>query len=153
MTDSPILRQRIICASRGQLISPSDRSAVHLLFCYSSRFISSPKLVLKKPFNYNRENPEDYVCISTSTQIRIFLIVIHAQSLVERKTLSELGVSSLPDWKITGKRIRFMPPNNQKKDARILVELERLKAHAAKTGGVAESIHINGIAEYNGFRG
>jgi hypothetical protein len=81
--------------------------------------------------------------------------LVHAQSLVERKTLSELGVSSLPGWKITGKRTRFIPPNNQKKDARILVELERLKAHAAKTGGVAESIHTNGIqvAEYHGFRG
>ena len=86
-------------------------------------------------------------------QIQVFLIVIHAQNLVERKTLSELGVSCLPDWKITGKRVRFIPPNNQKKDARILVELERLKAHAAKTGGAAESIHLNGIAAYNGFGG
>lgn len=75
------------------------------------------------------------------------------QSLVEQKTLRELGVHSLPDWKIVGERARFVAPNNQKKDSRLPLELERLKAHAAKTGGVVESIHVNGIAEYNGFKG
>lgn len=57
MTDSRILRQRIIGESLGQLISPSNRSAVS----YSARFITSPKFVLNEPFNYNRENPQDYV--------------------------------------------------------------------------------------------
>ena len=81
------------------------------------------------------------------------VLFIHSQSLVEQKTLRELGVSSLPEWKIVGDHVRFPAYNNQKKDARLLLELERLKAHAAKTGGVVESIHINGIAEYNGFKG
>ena len=78
-------------------------------------------------------------------------ITLAQQSLVELKTLKELGVSSLPDWKISGKRARFEPANNAKKDGRLLGELERLKAHAAKTGGVVDSIHVNGLAEYNGW--
>jgi len=60
-------------------------------------------------------------------------------------------VSSLPDWKITGERKRFTPENNANKDSRLLVELERLKAHAAKTGGIVDSIHVEGVAEYNGW--
>ena len=80
------------------------------------------------------------------------MLFTHPQSLVEQKTLRELGVSSLPEWKIVGDRVRF-PANRQKRNARLLLELERLKAHAAKTGGVVESIHINGIVEYNGFKG
>jgi hypothetical protein len=79
-------------------------------------------------------------------------LLTHAQSFVEQKTLRELGVSSLPDWKIASERARFTAYNNQKKDSRLPLELERLKAHAAKTGGVVESMHINGVAEYNGFK-
>ncbi|KIJ36782.1 hypothetical protein M422DRAFT_232369 [Sphaerobolus stellatus SS14] len=94
------------------------------------RFITSPRFVLKDPFNYNRENPEDY-------------------SLLELKTLKELGVSSLPDWNITGQRARFKSDNNIERDSRLPLELERLKAHASKTGGIVDSIHVNGIVEYN----
>jgi hypothetical protein len=77
----------------------------------------------------------------------------HAKSLVEQKTLRNLGVSSLPDWNITGQRARFMPANNAKKDSRLPLELQRLREHAAKTGGVVDSIHADGFAEYNGFKG
>jgi hypothetical protein len=79
-------------------------------------------------------------------------LIPESQSLVELKTLHDLGVESLPDWKSTGSRDRFVPDNNAKKDGRLLVELERLKAHAAKTGGVVDSIHVEGVAEYNGWR-
>ena len=40
------------------------------------RIITNPAVALKEPFNFNRENPEEY-------------------SLVERKTLRELGVDRL----------------------------------------------------------
>ncbi|KAF8584672.1 hypothetical protein K439DRAFT_1633385 [Ramaria rubella] len=108
---------------------PHSASRNHLRI---PRFITSPKIVLKEPFNYNRENPEDY-------------------SLVEQKTLRELGVSSLPDWKITAPRARFTPANNAPKDSRLPLELQRMKDYAAKTGGVVDSIHVNGIAKYNGW--
>jgi hypothetical protein len=67
--------------------------------------------------------------------------------------LRELDVASLPDWKIAGERTRFTAYNNQKNDARLLLELERLMVHTANTGSLVESIHVDGIAEYNGFRG
>lgn len=40
------------------------------------RIITNPPVSLKEPFNFNRENPEDY-------------------SIVEKKTLKELGVDKL----------------------------------------------------------
>ncbi|KAH0607256.1 uncharacterized protein H6S33_003244 [Morchella sextelata] len=61
------------------------------------RIITNPLTCMKEPFNYDREDPADY-------------------SLVERKTLKELGVERLNGWKITGKRQRVIP--------------ERLRVHA-----------------------
>lgn len=49
--------QRIIyepLGTKDDLFSPAH---VHI----HCRFITSPRFVLKEPFNYNRENPEDYV--------------------------------------------------------------------------------------------
>lgn len=55
------------------------------------RIITNPPVSLKEPFNYNRENPEDY-------------------SLVEQKTLRDLGCpEGLRDWKITAPRERIVP--------------------------------------------
>ncbi|THU79928.1 hypothetical protein K435DRAFT_810301 [Dendrothele bispora CBS 962.96] len=69
--------------------------------------------------------------------------------LIEFKlTLRGLDVDSLLEWKAVGERQRFVPSNNVKKDGR-LVELERLKEHARKTGGIIDSIHVDGVAEYN----
>jgi len=31
-------------------------------------------------------------------------------------------------------------------------EVERLKRYAEKTGGIVDSIHINGMAEYHGYK-
>jgi len=87
------------------------------------RFITNPPVTLKEPFNYNRSNPEDY-------------------SLVELKTLQCLGVSSLPDWKITTERKRYTPRTRAGKDALIAAELARMKEHAEKTGGVVDSMHL-----------
>jgi hypothetical protein len=70
---------------------------------------------------------------------------------VELKTLHLLGVDSLPNWKSTGERHRFVPSLKAEKDERLLVELERLKEHARKTGDIVDSIHVEGIADYNGW--
>lgn len=52
-----------------------------------------------------------------------------------------LGATSLPDWKITGERVRFPPATAAGKNAMIAGELERMKEHAKKTGGKVESMH------------
>lgn len=93
------------------------------------RFITNPPVTLKGPFNLNRENPADY-------------------SLVEQKILNTLGVDSLPNWKIAGERKRFTPRTRAGKDAMIIEEVDRMKAHAMKTGGTVESMHINGPVPY-----
>ena len=53
------------------------------------RIITNPPVSLKEPFNFDRENPEEY-------------------SLVERKTLKALGVDRFP-YKITTERRRIVP--------------------------------------------
>ena len=70
------------------------------------------------------------------------------QSLVEQKILNELGVQSLPNWHITTQRKRFTPRTRAGKDALIIAEVERLKAHSLKTGTSFESMHINGPVQY-----
>ena len=70
------------------------------------------------------------------------------QSLVELKVLRTLGVDALPDWRISGPRRRFTPRTRAGKDAMIMEEVERMKAHAAKTGGTVDSMHINGPVPY-----
>lgn len=62
--------------------------------------------------------------------------------------MQTLGTSSLPDWKIERERIRFTPRTRAGKDAMILEELERMKAHALKTGGTVDSMHMNGPVAY-----
>ena len=116
----------------------------------NARFITNPPVVLKEPFNFNRENPEEYVSsLFVLKEMRPVSDQNH-QSLIEQKTLQELGVFALPDWKITGARTRFTPRTRAGKNARILEELERMKAHADETGGVVDSMHINGIVKYSG---
>lgn len=72
------------------------------------------------------------------------------QSLVELKTLRDLGVSSLPDWKITAPRERWPSAPFALKKVRVEQELQRLKEHAKKTGGVVDSIHLTTIHKYSG---
>ncbi|KIJ30671.1 hypothetical protein M422DRAFT_267717 [Sphaerobolus stellatus SS14] len=108
-------------------LMPHSASKNHLRV---PRFLTNSPVVLKEPLNFNRSNPQEY-------------------SLVELKTLRELGVESLPEWHITGVRSKFTPITRTGKDARIKEELERMKAHAAKTGGIVDSMHINGIVKYS----
>jgi len=54
------------------------------------RIITNPPVSLIAPFNFNRSNADEY-------------------SLVERKTLLELAVNSLPEWKISGRREEVVP--------------------------------------------
>ncbi|KAH8927394.1 hypothetical protein BT69DRAFT_1347375 [Atractiella rhizophila] len=93
------------------------------------RFITNPPIVLKEPFNLNRENWDDY-------------------SLLEQKILKDLGRTSLPEWKRTTPRKRFIPHTRAGKDARLKEELQRLEAHALKTGGELDSMHKDGIVPY-----
>ncbi|KAI8994061.1 hypothetical protein BD414DRAFT_271828 [Trametes punicea] len=93
------------------------------------RFITNPPVTLKGSLNLNREDPRDY-------------------SLVELKILQTLGLDRLPAWKITAPRRRFTPRTRADKDAMIVEEVERMKAHAAKTGGTVDSMHINGPVPY-----
>jgi len=64
------------------------------------RVITNPPVTLCEPFNFNRPNPEDY-------------------SLVEKKTLSALGVDKL-DFKPTTERRRVTP-------ARVLIQQKMLE--------------------------
>ncbi|OJT02500.1 hypothetical protein TRAPUB_6972 [Trametes pubescens] len=105
---------------------PHSASKNHLRI---PRFITNPPVTLKEPFNLNRANPEEY-------------------SLVELKILRELGAERLPDWKIAAPRRRFVPWTRTGKDATIIEEVERMKAHALKTGGSVDSMHINGPVPY-----
>ncbi|KAI5808268.1 hypothetical protein DFH27DRAFT_303989 [Peziza echinospora] len=61
------------------------------------RFIINPPVSLKAPFNFDREDPSEY-------------------SVVELKTLRELGTDRLEGWRIKGGREQLIP--------------ERLKVHA-----------------------
>jgi len=107
-------------------LMPHSASKNHLRI---PRFITNPPVTLKEPLNFNRADPADY-------------------SLVEQKVLNTLGVTSLPDWHITTQRKRFTPRTRAGKDALIVQEVERLKAHSLKTGKPVESMHINGPVPY-----
>ena len=102
--------------------SPGDVVLMHPLMMHSAsrnalripRIITNPPVLLKEPFNFDRENPEDY-------------------SIVEKKTLKELGVDSLPGWKIKGVR-RVVVPERVRIQAEMRAqELKRL-ASASKDG-------------------
>lgn len=67
---------------------------------------------------------------------------------MELKILQTLGADSLPDWKIVDPRKRFTPRTRAGKDAMIIEEVERMKAHALETGGTVDSMHINGPVPY-----
>lgn len=54
------------------------------------RIITNPLVSIKEPFNFDREDPRDY-------------------SIVELKTLRDLGVDRLSGWKITHPREKLIP--------------------------------------------
>ncbi|TFY74227.1 hypothetical protein EWM64_g9785, partial [Hericium alpestre] len=112
------------------------------------RFITNPPVTLKEPLNLNRENPADYVRSDSSIDIFHYAADVSLESLVEQKILDTLGVSQLEEWHITGERRRFVPRTRAGKDALIREEIDRLKAHAMRTGGTVDSMHINGPVPY-----
>jgi hypothetical protein len=67
------------------MMHSASRNSLHI-----PRVITNPFVALKEPFNFNREDAKE--C-----------------SLIEKKTLKELGVDSLPDWKIRGEREILKP--------------------------------------------
>ena len=79
------------------------------------RIITNPPVSMREPFNFNRSDPGEY-------------------SLVELKTLKELGVESLPDWKATGSRERLVPNSLPMKEQMKAAELKRLEAAGIMTG-------------------
>lgn len=84
------------------MVHSASRNSLHV-----PRVITNPSVCLKEPFSFNREDPREY-------------------SLVERKTLKELGVNSLPSWKIKGKR-ETLRPERENIHARMKeLELRRL---------------------------
>jgi len=93
-------------------------------FARNERFIINPHVTLKEPFNYNRENPDDY-------------------SLVELKTLKDLGLNRL-DFKPASERARFRPRIKARNDKLLPLELERLDEYERKTGIKNDSMHKNG---------
>ena len=87
------------------------------------RIITNPPVSLKEPFNFDREDPAEY-------------------SLVELKTLKELGKDRLPGWKITGAREGVVPERLKVQNRMKEEELKRLaeareKAMAPQTSVAA----------------
>jgi hypothetical protein len=65
---------------------------------------------LKEPFNFDRENPDDY-------------------SLVELKTLRDLGKpEGLKGWKITSERKPWISQGARRRERERSKEIERLKS-------------------------
>jgi hypothetical protein len=72
------------------------------------RIITNPPVSLKQPFNFSRKNPKEY-------------------SLVEQKTLKELGVDKL-DFKITTERRKIIPQRLAAQNKMMEAEKRRLAA-------------------------
>lgn len=106
------------------------------------RLITNPPVSLNQPFEFNRSNPADF-------------------SIVERKTLKELGVERL-DFSPAVPRLRITPKRLDVQSKLLAEELERewsdrfrvdnradfafypgMKAHAAKHGTTVDSEHAD----------
>lgn len=72
------------------------------------RIITNPPVSLNEPFNFDRENPEEY-------------------SLVELKTLQALGKERLQGWKATGPRETIVPERMRNVKEMKKLEMERVK--------------------------
>lgn len=95
------------------IMHSASRNSLYILKVITNLFIG-----LKEPFNFNREDPREY-------------------SLIEKKTLKELGVKALPDWKIKGTRETLMPGRVAIHEKMKELELRRLARE--DVGPVADS--------------
>ena len=92
-----------------------DVILLHPFMCHSQsinslrlpRIIINTLAALKEPFNYDRQDPNEY-------------------SLVERKTMQALGVERLPNWIITADRELVGNEYSREGDEMRRLELERL---------------------------
>ena len=81
------------------------------------RFITNPHVALKQPFNFNRPDSADY-------------------SLIELKTMRDLGSSRLEGWQITGERRPLVKEGNDWE------EKQRSENERLDTFKSAESYHL-----------
>ncbi|CAE6350818.1 unnamed protein product [Rhizoctonia solani] len=87
----------------------------------SIRFITNPPVSLKEPFNFNRSDFSEF-------------------SLVEQKTLKELGVEKL-DFSPTVPRRGITPQRLDTQSRMLAEELKRMKKYAAQHGTEVDSVH------------
>ncbi|KAF2153689.1 hypothetical protein K461DRAFT_292405 [Myriangium duriaei CBS 260.36] len=73
------------------------------------RVITNPPIALKKPFDFDRKNIKDF-------------------SIVERKTLRDLGKENLQGWRITHERERLVPDRIRQQEQMKKEEAKRLAA-------------------------
>ena len=108
------------CTSFFELAGePGDVYILHPFMIHSAatnslripRFITNPNVCLKEHFNYNRSDPADY-------------------SLIELKTLKDLGRDRLNDWKITGQRRELIPTRVGEEEEKQQEQRDRIEAAA-----------------------
>ncbi|CAE6489140.1 unnamed protein product [Rhizoctonia solani] len=87
----------------------------------SIRFITNPPVSLKEPFNFNRSDSSQF-------------------SLVERKTLKELGVEKL-DFSLKAPRKNIIPQRLDVQSRILAEELKRMREYAEKYGAEVDSVH------------
>ena len=85
------------------------------------RIITNPPVSLNEPFNFDRDDPSQY-------------------SLVERKTLRDLGVDRLKGWEITSTRDAVVPERLRRQAEMKKQEVERLKDQK-----VGESVSVTEV--------
>lgn len=98
-----------------------DVVLLHPLMCHSisvnslrhPRVITNPPVSLKRPFEFDRDDPSQY-------------------SIVEKKTLEMLGKDRLSGWKITGKRGFVLPERLKTHGGKSESELQRLERIAGQ---------------------
>lgn len=87
------------------------------------RIITNPSVHLREPFKFDRKDPKDF-------------------SFVELKTLRELGVDRLPEWRIQGQRKALVPGRIQIHDRMREVEKRRLNGEdMGATGDTGVEVH------------
>jgi len=90
----------------------------------SLRIITNPPVSLKEPFNFSRNDASEY-------------------SVVERKTLADLGKDNLKGWEIQGSRDRIVPERLKKQELMKQAELQRLQGKTVATDVSIQEIKLN----------